>query len=271
MSWGQPPNQPPYGQPPYPQYPQQGMPQQGAPFGAPGAYGPGYAPKPPPPKSKAGCIVGIIVGVLLLGTCGGVGTVALKSFSGDGVPSAKSDYVGSWVGKGVALRINKDGTINYMKRKGSGHTNINGMAITDFDGDDFVVGWSFMSTRFEVSEPPKLEDETWHMTVDGVEMIRRAKNDDDVDTLAAVKCNGVPLTDTSCDVIHQGGPYDAEICFDHVIECLDGKKVRAHHCDTLKSGDTHTRKLTSADYPGSEGCVPKGAQVESLKVDPKAD
>ena len=116
MSWGQPPNQPPYGQPPggYGQ-PQQWGQQQPAPFGSPGAHQGGYVPPPPPKKSKTGCIIGLVIGTLFLGTCVTGGVLPAKSFgSGLEVPEAKKDYVGSWVGKGVALRIQEDGTVNYL-------------------------------------------------------------------------------------------------------------------------------------------------------------
>ena len=41
-----------------------------------------------------------------------------------------------------------------------------------FEGDDFAVGVGCVVTRFEVSEPPHLEDGSWRMVVDGVELTR---------------------------------------------------------------------------------------------------
>jgi hypothetical protein len=86
--------QPPYGQPynptgapgapgapgggsPY------GPPPTGDPYGAPPAGGPYGAPPPPPKKGKAGKIIGIIAGVIvvLLLVCGGISYFALKGTS----------------------------------------------------------------------------------------------------------------------------------------------------------------------------------------------
>lgn len=285
MSWGQPPNQPPYGQPPQgygpqghgppgqqggfgsPGYGQQGFGQQGAPFGAPGPGG--GMPPVPPKKSNAGCIVGLVIGALFLGTCGVGGGIFLMSFaSGPAVPSDKEDYVGCWVGKDVRLKISKDGTINYLKKSGSSRKEINGMHIKEFKGDDFVVGVSFMATTFKVSEVPEKDGTRWRMTVDGVELVRRVDKDEDADVLGRVECEGNGAS-IDCKIIHEGGPYPAKICFDYVVNCENGSKLKTNRCADLESGDSSKTQLKESDFSGMDKCVVKDTKVDNINIDIK--
>ncbi|MBK8937884.1 MAG: hypothetical protein IPM79_09635 [Polyangiaceae bacterium] len=291
MSWGQPPNQPPYGQPPQgygqqgygqqgygqqgqqgwgqPGQGQQGFGQHGAAFGAPGPGG--KLPPPPPKKSKAGCIIGLAVGALFLGTCAvGGGIFAMSFGSGPAVPSDKEDYVGCWVGKDVRLKISKDGSINYLKKKGSSSKEINGMHIREWKGDDFVVGVSFMSTKFEVSEPPEKDKDgkRFKMTVDGIDLVRRVDKDEDADVLARVECEGSGKG-IDCKIIHEGGPYPAKICFDYVFECQDGGTIKANRCEDLESGTDAKKKLEESDFSGIDKCVVKDSKVANVKIDIK--
>jgi hypothetical protein len=84
------------------------------------------------------------------------------------------DYVGEWRSKEMGLLILADGTVAYKRLKGGGTTSVNG-PLKEFVGDDFVVGVLFMTTTFDVSEPPHEVDGMWKMTVDGVQLTRVAE------------------------------------------------------------------------------------------------
>jgi hypothetical protein len=87
------------------------------------------------------------------------------------VPVDKADYIGHWRGEGVLLVIRADGHADYEKVQGQRRTSIKGPAHT-FSTDGFRIGIGPLSARFSVQSPPRLEDGTWRMTVDGVELTR---------------------------------------------------------------------------------------------------
>jgi hypothetical protein len=97
--------------------------------------------------------------------------LALAGCSGISVPHEKEDYVGHWEGEGMTLTIGRDGGVSYERKSGSGKTSVNA-PLKSFEGDDFVVGVLFLTTKFEVTEPPHEADGAWKMTVDGVELTR---------------------------------------------------------------------------------------------------
>lgn len=89
------------------------------------------------------------------------------------LPDKKRSYAGQWEGENMRLHIAPSGEIDYERRRGSSQVTVTG-PITQFDGDDFVVGFWFFETRFDVTQPPHLEGDTWWMTVDGVALSRPA-------------------------------------------------------------------------------------------------
>lgn len=89
------------------------------------------------------------------------------------VPQARASYVGDWQAKNMRLRITADGHVSYERREGNTSRSINA-PIRGFDGDNFSVGIGPFSTTFVVTSPPKQHDGVWKMTVDGVELTRRA-------------------------------------------------------------------------------------------------
>jgi len=44
-------------------------------------------------------------------------------------------------------------TVAYKRQKRNGSTSVNG-SIKEFVGDDFVVGIFFLTTSFDITEPP---------------------------------------------------------------------------------------------------------------------
>jgi hypothetical protein len=85
------------------------------------------------------------------------------------IPEDKRTYVGTWEGVGFHLTITDAGAVNYRRVNGRSTKTITG-PVTDFIGDDFVVGMLFITTRFEVQLPPHMEGDDWFMVVDGVEL-----------------------------------------------------------------------------------------------------
>jgi hypothetical protein len=90
---------------------------------------------------------------------------------GTPVPPDKIEYVGEWTGQGMYLLILQDGSVEYRRLKGGGTREVTG-PIQAFEGDDFKVGISFISTTFHVSRRPYLEGGVWKMVVDGVELTK---------------------------------------------------------------------------------------------------
>ncbi len=92
--------------------------------------------------------------------------------SGSGVPPDKQDFVGAWEAPNMRLYIEPDGDVSYARRDGSARTEVNA-PIQGFSASGFEVGVWIFTTEFAVSVPPhQAEDGRWHMTVDGVDLVR---------------------------------------------------------------------------------------------------
>lgn len=91
---------------------------------------------------------------------------------GQPVPAERLAYVGAWSGPDMSLLITADGRVVYRRSTGSSRTSIDA-PLQAFDGDNFSAGIGPLSTTFVVSSPPRLDDGTWHMTVDGVALTRK--------------------------------------------------------------------------------------------------
>lgn len=87
------------------------------------------------------------------------------------LPEHKSDYLGEWQGQQMSLFILQDGTVAYRRVEGNTTTSIDG-PIKTFIDDDFVVGILFLTTRFNVSQPPTQLNGQWQMVVDGVQLTK---------------------------------------------------------------------------------------------------
>lgn len=89
------------------------------------------------------------------------------------LPADKQEYVGHWSdGDGtISLVIHASGEVNYERKTGSTSVELNA-PIKEFEGDNFVVGISFMTTVFKVSEPPNKKEGIWQMVVDDVRLTR---------------------------------------------------------------------------------------------------
>ncbi len=87
------------------------------------------------------------------------------------LPEDKLSYIGEWQSPEMYLLILADGTVVYKRFQNGGNTSVNA-SIKEFIGDNFVVGFSFLTTTFEVSRPPYFVDNHWMMEVDGVTLIK---------------------------------------------------------------------------------------------------
>jgi hypothetical protein len=87
------------------------------------------------------------------------------------VPPEKMSYVGEWQSKEMYLLILQDGSVRYKRLKSGGTVEVTG-PLKEFSGDDFIVGFSFITTTFVVSRPPFRDNGTWKMVVDGVELTK---------------------------------------------------------------------------------------------------
>ncbi len=96
----------------------------------------------------------------------------LLSGCGTPVPADKADYVGAWSSPKMRLSIARDGNINYERHRGSTRTAIEDGPLQEFHGNDFSVGFWFISTTFVVSQPPYQTGGKWKMVVDGVELTK---------------------------------------------------------------------------------------------------
>ena len=90
---------------------------------------------------------------------------------GQPVPPEKSAYVGEWQAPDMQLLITQDGSVKYERLKGDVTTSVSG-PLQKFEGNNFSVGISFMSTTFVVSKPPYQDGNAWKMVVDDVELTK---------------------------------------------------------------------------------------------------
>ena len=87
------------------------------------------------------------------------------------LPEEKLHYIGEWQSSEMGLLILADGTVAYKRLKNGGASSVNG-PLKEFKGDDFIVGFSFLTTTFKVTEAPHQVDGVWTMIVDGVTLTR---------------------------------------------------------------------------------------------------
>ena len=99
--------------------------------------------------------------------------VALLVACAKPIPAKHRDLVGDWEGPGMELRISADGRLTYRRTKANGNVSIDA-PIQEIRADGFSAGVGPMTTQFKLDRAPRLENEVWTMTVDGVELVRRA-------------------------------------------------------------------------------------------------
>jgi hypothetical protein len=109
---------------------------------------------------------------LLLVALGGCSMEEIsEEMAGIPLPADKKNYVGKWTNTTITLEISLEGDVKYKKEEGSRKTTING-PIKEFDKDNFVVGFWFMTSTFEVQKTPFQEGERWAMVVNGTKLYK---------------------------------------------------------------------------------------------------
>ena len=85
------------------------------------------------------------------------------------LPADKAHFAGTWISADsrVKVMITPEGRIEYNNEQPGKSTSVSA-PIKSFDGDDFNAGVGPFSTKFEVSQGPKQDDQgNWFMIVDG--------------------------------------------------------------------------------------------------------
>lgn len=100
-----------------------------------------------------------------------VGLVFLLSACSHPLPPDRRQYEGEWHNPVMDVVIRPDGSVSYTRRHENHTTSINA-PLKEFDGNDFVVGVAFFTTRFHVTTPPYVVNGQWRMVVDGQELVR---------------------------------------------------------------------------------------------------
>lgn len=103
---------------------------------------------------------------------------ALLAGCSEPIPFDRMAYAGDWRSKEMRLLITPEGRCEYTRRREGGGTSSIKAPIVRFEGDDFVVGVGLFTTTFVVSQPPRLVEGQWRMTVDGVELIRFGRSEE---------------------------------------------------------------------------------------------
>ncbi|MES2889913.1 MAG: hypothetical protein V4739_18110 [Pseudomonadota bacterium] len=109
-----------------------------------------------------------------VGRLGGALLLALPAMlfgCSEPLPPERAAYAGHWPGDGLSLLITQEGEVNYRRVNGSRSIRIEA-PLKSFEGDHFNVGVGAMSTRFDVSQPPRKVGGQWTMVVDGVTLTR---------------------------------------------------------------------------------------------------
>jgi hypothetical protein len=84
------------------------------------------------------------------------------------IPESKTDYIGSWTGEGISLRIEGDGWVHLTRRESEGKPPHFFDRIIRFEGADFVT----IGGTFRVTQPPQRKGDRWVMIVDDIEVSR---------------------------------------------------------------------------------------------------
>ena len=106
---------------------------------------------------------------LILATC----CIILLSACAKQIESSRASYVGSWGSNEMVLSIHQNGMVDYARKKHGITTSIHA-PLKEFEGDDFVVGYLFITTKFSVTEAPHKVNGKWQMVVDGIRLTKNA-------------------------------------------------------------------------------------------------
>jgi hypothetical protein len=101
-----------------------------------------------------------------------VAATSLLAACAQPLPADRAAYAGDWNGPGTILSISQDGHLVLDQTTGGTKTSLKG-PIKEFDGDDIVVGFAFVTSTIDVTAPPVEANGVWTMAVSGVELTRK--------------------------------------------------------------------------------------------------
>ncbi len=87
------------------------------------------------------------------------------------IPDEKKEYIGSWYGESITLVISANGVVEYQIEDKDTKTTTKA-PLKKFIENAFEVGIWFLTTRFEVNEPPQEVNGLWSMVVNNIQLIK---------------------------------------------------------------------------------------------------
>ncbi len=87
------------------------------------------------------------------------------------IPEDKKKYVGVWRSENAAIEIKDDGFVSYAKIVDGVSETVEG-PIKEFEGDSFIVGFWFITKKFEVQEKPHIDGNSYKMKINDMEFTR---------------------------------------------------------------------------------------------------
>lgn len=115
------------------------------------------------------------IGLVLALGCSGLDAAiqqAAESMQPSPPPLDRLDYVGTWEGEGTTLTIHSDGMLDYAHQEGGTSTSFNA-PIQRWEDGAIVSGIGPIEKTLVVQAPPRQEDGTWIMIVDGRRLVRQ--------------------------------------------------------------------------------------------------
>jgi hypothetical protein len=88
------------------------------------------------------------------------------------LPADRTAYAGEWSGPGTILSITLGGDLAFEQKTRGTTIEILG-PIKEFDDDDIVVGFAFITSTIDVTSPPVARDGVWARAVSSVDLTKR--------------------------------------------------------------------------------------------------
>ena len=101
-----------------------------------------------------------------------IGCIILLTACAKQINKSRVAYVGIWLSKDMVLSIHQNGKVDYTFRK-HGIIQTISAPLIKFEGDSFVIGYLFITTKFIVTEAPHKVNGKWQMVVDGIRLNKK--------------------------------------------------------------------------------------------------
>ncbi len=119
-------------------------------------------------------IGGIVIGAMMVRDAVDEATTVKSAAPGDEkgtLATTRKDYVGEWSGPGATLSMTPNGHVTWKKNVAGSSESYEG-ELTQFTGDDVVLGVMGLSFTLDVTQAPRKVGSTWQMTMEGVDITR---------------------------------------------------------------------------------------------------